>query len=170
MGEASFPKLERLHLPESVYGGDRSEIMRISDAKDLIAAVYSIKKQRNRHLWLFEKLEWCLSESSPDWYEPRFGGPFSFCMIRVGSRVGWHWKQSFDYAPDCVFEMNWLDPLPAKGSSEYQSFIKSFGKIESYRDRFPFFKGYFEPPSKAVYNRLAYEYRPSREEVEWHEM
>ncbi len=170
MKEGDFPKLRKLCLPKSVYGGDRSEIMRISDAKDLIAAIYSIKNQRNRHPSLFQNFEWYLSQSSPDWYKPEFGPPFSFRIVRAGSRLGWRWEQSPDYAPDYVFEMNWLDPLPAKGNSDYQRYFKSVGKIESYRDRFPFFKGYHEPPSESVYLRLAQDYRPSQEEMDMCEM
>ncbi len=165
IGEASFPKLEKLLLPESVYGGDVFEIMRISDAKDLIATIYSIKKQRHRHPSLFEDFTWNLSESSPDWYQGQEEG-FSFCMIRVGSRLGWRWEQLFDYTPDYAFEVNWLDPPPAKESSEYQSYIEKLHEIESCMDNYPFFRGYHEPPPEEVYNRLSREYRPSEEEAE----
>jgi hypothetical protein len=106
--------------------------MRISEAKDLIATIYSnsIKKQRHRHSSLFEDFDWYLSERSPDWYEEEFAYPFSFCLVRAGSRLGWRWERKFDYTPDYQFEVNWLDPLPAKGSSEYQSFIEALQKFK----------------------------------------
>ena len=168
MGAVTFPKLENLILPEHVYGGCRYEIMRISEAKDLIATIYSIKKQRHRHPSLFEGFNWYLSESSPDWYQEEYGYPFSCCIVRVGSRLGWRWERKFDYSPDYNFEVNWLDldPLPAKGSSEYQSYTEALQNIQSDMDSYPFFRGYHQPPTEAVFKRLRRQYRPSREEME----
>jgi hypothetical protein len=170
IGENDFSKLEVLHLPESVYGGDRYKIMRSSDAKELIATIYSLKKQRHRHPSLFEKFNWYLSESSPDWYREAFGYPmaypFSFCIVRAGSRLGWRWERKFDYTPDYHFEVNWLDPLPDKKSSEYGSYIQALQDIESDMNKYAFFRGYHEPPTEAVYKRLERQYRPSREEME----
>ncbi len=57
-------------------------------------------------------------------------------------------------SPDYLCEMNWLDPSPAKGSSEYTSYIEDLQKIKSCMDKVPLFRGYQEPPSEAVYNRL----------------
>ncbi len=164
MGEASFPKLENLLLPSSVYGGDHSEIMRISDAKDLIATIYSIKKQRHRHPSLFDNFKWRLSKDSPDGFGELWEYQnYSFCFVRAGSRIGWRWEKLFDYTADYAFEVNWLDPLPASGMHSY---IEGLQEIESYMNRFPFFRGYYEPPSEAVYKRLCREYRPSQEETE----
>ena len=102
-------------------------IMRISEAKDLIATIYSIKKQPNRHPSLFEDFNWYLSESSPDWYQEQEESwyPFSFCIVRAGSRLGWRWERKFEYTPDYHFEVNWLDELPMKGSSESQSYMQA---------------------------------------------
>jgi len=141
-------------------------IMHISEAKDLIATIYSIKKQPHRHPSLFEDFNWYLSESSPDWYQEEFWYPFSCCLVRAGSRLGWRWERKFEFTPDYHFEVNWLDALPAKGSSEYQSYIQALQDMQSRMDRFPFFKGYHQPPTEAVYNRLSRQYRPSREEME----
>ena len=173
MGETSFPKIETLALPAHVYGGNGFKFMRASDAKDLIATIYSIKKQRNRHPSLFEDHDWYLSEDSPDWYEDEIMGrmcyPFSCCIVRAGSRLGWRWERKYDYTPDHCFEVNWLDSLPAKGSSEYQSYIQGLQELESYMNRFPFFRGYRQPPSEAVFKRLERMYRPSQEEMEIYE-
>ena len=143
-------------------------IMRISEATDLIAAIYSIKKQPHRHPSLFEDFNWYLSESSPDWFQDQdeFGYPFSCCIVRAGSRLGWRWEMQFDYTPDYHFEVNWLDPLPAKGSSEYQSYTEALQNIQSRMNKYPFFKGYHQPPTEAVFNRLNRQYRPSQEELE----
>ena len=46
IGENDFSSLERLILPKSVYGGDGYVLQRISDAPDLMRAVYLLKKQR----------------------------------------------------------------------------------------------------------------------------
>mmetsp|Transcript_30519 Transcript_30519/g.61249 ORF Transcript_30519/g.61249 Transcript_30519/m.61249 type:complete len:433 (-) Transcript_30519:282-1580(-) len=166
MSETSFPKLENLILPDNVYGGAGYKIMRISEATDLIATIYSIKKQPHRHSSLFEDFNWYLSESSPDWYEEEFAYPFSFCLVRAGSRLGWRWERKCDCTPDYHFEVNWLDPLPAKGSSEYQSYTEALQDMQSCMYRFPFFRGYHQPPTEAVFNRLSRQYRPSREEME----
>mmetsp|Transcript_20357 Transcript_20357/g.31040 ORF Transcript_20357/g.31040 Transcript_20357/m.31040 type:complete len:254 (+) Transcript_20357:577-1338(+) len=166
MGAITFPKLENLILPENVYGGQEYMIMRISEATDLIATIYSIKKQPHRHSSLFEDFNWYLSESSPDWYQEEFGYPFSCCIVRAGSRLGWRWERKFEYTPDYHFEVNWLDPLPAKGSSEYQSYTEALQDMQSCMYRFPFFRGYHQPPTEAVFNRLSRQYRPSREEME----
>jgi len=166
MSETSFPKLENLILPKNVYGGQEYTIMRISEAKDLIATIFSIKKQPHRHPSLFEDFNWYLSESSPDWYQEEFWYPFSCCIVRAGSRLGWRWERKFEYTPDYHFEVNWLDPLPAKGSSEYQSYTEALQDMQSRMDRFPFFKGFHQPPTEEVFNRLERQYRPSREEME----
>jgi hypothetical protein len=166
MSETTFPKLENLALPKNVYGGQEYKIMRISEAMDLIATIYSIKKQHCRHPSLFESFSWFLSESSPDWYEEEFAYPFSFCFVRAGSRLGWRWERQFTYTPTYQFEVNWLDPLPTKGSSEYQSYTEALQDMQIRMDRFPFFKGYHQPPTEAVYNRLERQYRPSQEEME----
>ena len=173
MDAHSFPKLETLALPKHVYGANGYKFMRASDAKELIATIYSIKKQRNRHPSLFEDYNWYLSEDSPDWYDDEIMGrvayPFSCCFVRAGSRLGWRWERKFDYTPDHCFEVNWLDPLPAKGGNEYQSYIQDLQELESYMNRFPFFRGYRQPPSEAVFKRLERMYRPSQEEMEIYE-
>uniref|UniRef100_A0A7S1CVQ5 F-box domain-containing protein n=1 Tax=Skeletonema marinoi TaxID=267567 RepID=A0A7S1CVQ5_9STRA len=164
VGAATFPKLENILLPYNVYGGQEYMIMRISEAKDLIATIYSIKKQPHRHPSLFEDFNWYLS--APDWYQEEFGYPFSCCIVRAGSRLGWRWERKMEYTPDYHFEVNWLDPLPAKGSSEYQSYTEALQDMQSRMDRFPFFKGFHQPPTEEVFNRLERQYRPSREEME----
>jgi len=93
---------------------------------------------------------------------------FSCCIVRAVSRLGWRWERKFDYSPDYNFEVNWLDldPLPAKGSSEYQSYTEALQNIQSDMDSYPFFRGYHQPPTEAVFKRLRRQYRPSREEME----
>ena len=164
--ENDFPKLEELYLPESVYGGDRNEFMRLSDGKDLISAIYSIKNQPHRHPSLFEDFNWYLNADSPEWYQEEFAYPFSCCLVRAGSRLGWRWERKFDYTPDYCFEVNWLDPMPTKGSMEYDNFIHDLQIIQNELNRFPFFRGYHNPPSEKVFNRLSRQYVMSMEELE----
>lgn len=167
IGENDFPMLQTIDLPQSVYGGNRYNIMSISEAGELIASIYSLKKQRHRHLSLFEDFNWYLSKSSTDWYIDEYEVyPFSFCLVRAGSRLGWRWERKFDYTPDYHFEVNWLDPLPDKKSSEYANFLQALQMIESDMNRYPFFRGFHKPPPEAVYNRLCRQYRPSAEEME----
>jgi hypothetical protein len=66
IGEHDFTSLESLILPKGVYGGSFYELQRISDAPDLVRAVYLLKKQRPalRMKYWYGKL----SEDSSDWY------------------------------------------------------------------------------------------------------
>mmetsp|Transcript_30168 Transcript_30168/g.51349 ORF Transcript_30168/g.51349 Transcript_30168/m.51349 type:complete len:136 (-) Transcript_30168:98-505(-) len=128
--------------------------MSMEDKNTRLCTIYSIKKQPHRHPSLFEDFNWYLSESSPDWYQDEFVYSFSCCIVWAGSRLGWRWERKCDCTPDYNFEVNWLDPLPAKGSSEYQSFIEALQDMQSDMDSYPFFRGYHQPPTEEVFNRL----------------
>jgi hypothetical protein len=162
IGTGDFLKLEVLSLPSSVVGGEKYEILRISDAADLIAAIYPLAK---RSYSLFKNWHWCLSERSPDWYDEEFY-PYSFCFVRAGSRLGWRWERRFDYTPDYCFEVNWLDPEPDKDSSDYDSYIRCLRDIDEDMDMYPFFRGLYHPPTYQVFRQLCRQYVPSREELE----
>jgi hypothetical protein len=47
IGENDFSSLEHLVLPKGVYGGNKYELQRISDAPDVVRAVYLFKKHRH---------------------------------------------------------------------------------------------------------------------------
>jgi hypothetical protein len=68
IGENDFSSLEQLSLPKGVYGGMGYEFQLISDALDLVRAVYLFHKQRPG---LIDIASWYghLSEDSPNWYE-----------------------------------------------------------------------------------------------------
>jgi hypothetical protein len=68
IGENDFLSLEELSLPKGVYGGWGYEFQLISDALDLVRAVYLLKKQRPA---LIDIDSWSgkLSRHSTDWYE-----------------------------------------------------------------------------------------------------
>jgi hypothetical protein len=75
-----------------------------------------------------------LSKESPDWYrgydyendddddydETDKTPPFCISFVEAGSRVGYQWK-TFN-SNSC--EVNWLDPEPDKGSSDYNKYIQ----------------------------------------------
>ncbi len=70
IGENDFLSLECLNLPKDVYGGNGYEFQRISDAPDVVSAIYLLKKQRpalEMGYWYVR-----LSGDSPDWYESAF--------------------------------------------------------------------------------------------------
>ena len=148
IGENDFSSLEHLILPKSVYGGRGYEFQRISDAPDLIRAVYLLKKQRP----FLEMKDWYmrLSEDSPDWYESVEDfdkPPFFISFVKAGSRLGYRWKTN--HGRPC--EVNWLDPEPDRESSDYDEYIEKLQSINSEAD---FYNGFYQPPTEEEYRRL----------------
>jgi hypothetical protein len=165
IGADDFSKLEVLFLPSTIYGGDDYELQRISDAPELMRALYLLKKH---HPSLVSE-DWTgnLSEDSPDlyWYDWDEGNemdengvspPFCVRLVVAGTRIGYQWKNEFGKHP-C--EVNWLDPEPDKDSSEYGKYIAELQEIENQVD---FYKGYHQPPSREEYIRLVEEWRLKR--------
>ncbi len=151
IGEHDFSSLEELALPIGVYGGRGHEFQRISDAPDVIRAVYLLKKQRPS-LPIPETWYATLSGDSPDWYDSADDEtpPFYICFVEAGSRIGYRWETNHD--SPC--EVNWLDPEPDRDSSDYGKYIEALRNMtepEMYR-------GFHEPPSEEEYNRLYEEY------------
>ncbi len=158
IGEHDFSSLEQLTLPKTVYGGRGYEMQRISDAPELIRSVYLLKKQLPAL-----KIEACygcyhteynvwhgkLSRDSPDWT------PFSIEFIRAGSRIGYRWITN-GIAVDALrrplpCEVNWLDPEPDRGSSDYGKYIEELQGNEWQVD---VFRGFHQPPTEEEYHRL----------------
>jgi hypothetical protein len=170
IGDNDFPKLEVLNLPSTVVGGDRYEIQRVAEAKELINDLLPLRRKRPE-LFSDRYFHWKLSDESEDIANPRMDEympdyhNYCFSFVQAGSRLGWRWEKKFDYTPDHPFEVHWLDPVPNKKSNDYQAYAdvaKSF--IPSGAGRF--FKGLYEPPSYTVFNRLSRNYVPSAEEME----
>jgi hypothetical protein len=91
-----------------------------------------------------------LSEESPDWYdayEDYESPPFFLSFVEAGSRIGYQWKTN--YGDPC--EVNWLDPEPDKGSSDYSKYIQDLQDRERNVD---FFSGFNQPPTEEEYNEL----------------
>jgi hypothetical protein len=156
IGENDFLSLEELSLPERVYGGQGYKFQRISDAPDLVRAVYLLKQQRRAlklEDWYGE-----LSEDSPDWYEQMaiYLPPFRIRFVKAGSRVGYRWEAG--YQNGC--EVNWLDPEPERESGDYGQYIEELQSIES---QVNMFRGCHQPPSEEEYRRLV-EVAPPRDE------
>ena len=151
IGETDFSSLEQLILPKEVYGISGYELQRISDAPELIRAVYLLKKQRPA---LIDIILWYvqLSEDSPDWYESVedddyiYPPPFLIQFVTAGSRVGYRWRT---HSNPC--EVNWLDPEPDRDSSDYEQYIVKLRLIESEVD---FYRGFHQPPTEEEYRRL----------------
>jgi hypothetical protein len=170
-----FLTLEMLTLPHGVYGGVGYEFRRISDASDVVRAVYAFNKQRpalNVNYWdgsysyiLPEEFEeaytlpfgWFggLSEDSPDRYEAwdEYGDKAPFCIrfVEAGSRIGYRWQCYREDSDTNPCEVNWLDPEPDRESSEYEEYIKRLRQIES---RVTTYRGYHQPPTEEEYHRL----------------
>jgi hypothetical protein len=150
IGENDFPSLEDLDLPKGVYGGSFYELQRISDAPDLIRAVYLLKKQRPALImssWYGK-----LSEDSPDWYEPVDDfdyPPLLIHFVQAGSRTGYRWISDYGDVP-C--EVNWLDPEPDRESSGYDDYIKEMQEIE---DEVTTYRGFHQPPTEEEYQNYA---------------
>lgn len=169
IGHNDFPMLEVLKLPSTVVGGNRYEIQRVAEAKELINDLLPLRRKRP-DLFSDNYFYWKLSDESEDIANPRMDfmpdyHNYCFYFVQAGSRLGWRWEQKFDYTPDHPFEVHWLDPVPSKKSNDYQAYAdvaKSF--IPSGTERF--FKGLYEPPSYIVYNRLSRNYVPTAEEME----
>jgi hypothetical protein len=149
IGERDFSALERLDLSKTVYGGMGYEFRRISDAPDLVRAVYLLKKQRpTLQCWT---RHWKLSEDSPEWYEITNEydetPPFHICTVKAGSRVGYRWETN--NGTPC--EVDWLDPEPDRESSDYAEYVT---KVEEMNSEVRFFKGFHQPPTEDEYNAL----------------
>eukprot|EP00986_Skeletonema_menzelii_P011060 scaffold5571_cov102-Skeletonema_menzelii.AAC.2 len=169
IGDDDFPMLEVLKLPSTVVGGNRYEIQRVAQAKELIDELLPLRRKRPE-LFSDRYFHWKLSDESEDVADPRMDfmpdyHNYCFYFVQAGSRLGWRWEKKFDYTPDNPFEVHWLDPVPNKKSNDYQAYAdvaKSF--IPNGAGRF--FKGLYEPPSYTVLNRLSRNYVPSAEEME----
>jgi hypothetical protein len=155
---SDFSALERLglRLPKDVYGGDGYELHRISDASDLIRAVYLFDKQRPEleysYYW-----DGRLSYDSPDWYESLDedegdSPPFKILFVKAGPRIGYRWE---GYGGDNPCEVNWLDPEPVVESGDYAKYIEELQEINS---QVYFYRGFHEPPTEEEYNRKWGEY------------
>jgi hypothetical protein len=155
--DIDFPKLELFTLPKTVYGGRGYEFQRISDGPDVIRTLYLFKQHRPTilmPLWFA-----VLSTESPDRYN--YDGddddyydydndetpPFYIHFVEAGSRVGYRWE-TLNNNP-C--EVNWLDPEPDKGSSDYSNYIQDLQGLERKVDRF---RGFYQPPTEEEYNEL----------------
>ncbi len=149
-GEHYFSALERLDLPKRVYGGNGYELQRISDAPDLGRAVYTFNKQRPS----LKMSNWygILSRDSPDWYESvddfDYPSPFYIRIVEAGSRVGYRWTTD---RSDESCEVNWLNPQPDRGSSDYEEYIVQLEKIQ---DEIGMYRGFHHPPTEEEYHRL----------------
>jgi hypothetical protein len=149
-----FSKIEQLFLPSTIYGGRGYELQRISDAPELMRALYLLKKQHPSLMlddWVGK-----LSEDSPDWYdwdEDDVSPPFSISLVEAGTRIGYQWMD--DAVEECC-EVNWLGPVPTEESSGYEEFLDELQQIESEVD---FYKGYHQPPTQEEYIRLVEEWR-----------
>ena len=155
IGKDDFSKIEQLFLPSTIYGGIEYELQRISDAPELMRALYRLKKQ---HPPLFlDQWYGCLSQDSPDWYdwdEDNVSPPFCISLVEAGTRFGYQWKD--DAGEECC-EVNWLDPIwyqMKKAVTMKNSYLDDLEQIKSEID---LYKGYHQPPTQEEYNRLVNE-------------
>jgi hypothetical protein len=156
IGDNDFSALEHLDLSHGVYGGRGYEFQRISDAPELVRAVYLLKKQRPAL-----EFDWRgkLSEDSPD----RYGSlqnfvrpPFNISLVQAGTRVGYRWSSPTGIS-SC--EVNWLDPEPNPGSRDFDKYTEELQEIE---DQVTMYRGFYEPPTEEEYNRFVEEHTQRR--------
>jgi hypothetical protein len=156
IGANDFSSLEKLSLPEGVYGCSGYKFQRISEANDLVRTLYLLKKQHPA-LSMLKHWQATLSKDSPEWYEAVgehvYQPPLTICFVQVGSRVGYRWGGKYGWDTPC--EVNWLDPEPDTGSSDYEKYTEELQQIES---EVNFYKGFHQPPTEEEYNRLCREY------------
>jgi hypothetical protein len=128
IGKDDFTSLEYLTLPKGVYGATGHEFQRISDAPDLMRAVYLIRKQ---HPALkMEDWQGYLSRDSPDWYESVnwSSPPFFIYFVKAGSRVGYLWKS---LGGNSFCEVNWLDPEPVEKAVTTTNTLRSCNRLKA---------------------------------------
>ncbi len=157
IGKNDFSSLEELDLPKGVYGGDGYELQRISDGPDLMRTVCFFVKQRPNLIESFQYLDWELSEDSPDYYiDSRTSTQFPFYIVFVlaGPRIGYRWKACYHGGHPC--EVNWLEPEPDSGSSDYDEYIEKLQEIN--RKGANLYRGFYQPPTEEEYNRIVDEY------------
>ena len=164
IGKDDFAKLEQLALPHTIYGGHGYELPRISDAPELMRALYLLKKQHPSLKFGNWSTEHChedwyahLSEDSPDWYERMDSEiseipPFYISLVKAGTRNGYRWENDGDNFPQYC-EVNWFDPEPDKDSSDYAKYVEELQEIkEEYAA--DVYEGYYQPPTQDEYIRL----------------
>ena len=96
-----------------------------------------------------------LSADSPDWYksvEEEDGDtlPFFISFVEAGSRIGYRWGT--EYGDSCC-EVNWLDPEPDTGSSDYENYIE---KLERINNEVNVFRGFHQPPTEEEYRECIF--------------
>jgi hypothetical protein len=165
IGDNDFSSLEHLILPKGVYGGNYYELQSIADATDLVRSLYLLKKRRPT-LAILKEWHGDLSADSPDWYAPEDEDtdsfPFYIQFVKAGSRLGYQWRRWETYNNNRC-EVNWLDPEPDRGTSDYGKYIEELEQINS---EVCMFRGFHHPPTEEEYNRLIEEYEDESEESE----
>jgi hypothetical protein len=160
IGENDLSSLEKLSLPKGVYGGHGYELQRISDGPDFMRTLYLFEKQRPNLIEPFQHLRWKVSADSPDYYEDSNRFPFGITFVKAGCRFGYRWEASYHGINFC--EVNWLDPEPDSGSSDYDEYIEGLQSIKR-RKGGNLFQGFFQPPTEEEYNRIVDEYYDEEE-------
>jgi hypothetical protein len=135
--DIDFPRLEQLTLPKTVYGGMGYELQRISDGPDLIRTLYLFKQHRPTILMK----NWYAKNYDDDYDEYDETPKFHISFVEAGSRVGYRWRTY--YGDPC--EVNWLDPEPDKGSSDYSKYIQDLHELE--REVY-MYGGFHQPPTE----------------------
>ncbi len=153
VGDRDFVTMEALNLPSSVYGGVFQEFQLISDVREVMSALYPIKKHRPK---LLKEWAGALSRRSPDWYEGIADRHENDCdtppllvyFVQAGPRLGYQWNSNSYRRYAC--EVIWLDPEPDQESSDYEKYIEELPDIE----RHILYRGFQEPPTEDEFFHL----------------
>eukprot|EP00574_Skeletonema_japonicum_P004396 CAMPEP_0201715500 /NCGR_PEP_ID=MMETSP0593-20130828/1674_1 /ASSEMBLY_ACC=CAM_ASM_000672 /TAXON_ID=267983 /ORGANISM="Skeletonema japonicum, Strain CCMP2506" /LENGTH=424 /DNA_ID=CAMNT_0048205017 /DNA_START=85 /DNA_END=1359 /DNA_ORIENTATION=+ len=154
IGRNDFPALESLALPRTVHGGIYYVLHSIKEVPSLMHTIHLLL-QRTPTLFEKDRLSkafgWSLSKQSPDWYARDDGNgstppPFRLQFVQAGTRLGWSWCTFYG---DHLCEINWLDPVPDRDSSDYAAYMEDLRRIER---RIAFYRGYHQqPPTEQQY-------------------
>jgi len=82
--------------------------------------------------------------------------PLKVAFVMVGSRLGWRWYGNTNIGVSSC-EINWLDPEPDRGSSEYRCYIRDM-RAQNIKRSINFYKGFHQPPTEEEYMRLCKKY------------
>jgi len=145
ISEHDFLSLESLTLPEGVYGASGHELQRISDAPDFIHTFLPIMRRRPN----LRLTDWYGRLSDPDFSR------MDLVFVQAGPRIGYRW-QSGSERPRIRCEVNWLDPKPSRGSSDFEKYSKALNEIERKVNSrgTKLLRGFYEPPTEEEFHRL----------------
>ena len=178
VGANDFKILAELYLPRTVYGGSRYAFGSIAEVTEFMSRIRPLahrfavstswRLSEESPDWYDDPNQVQVECQRKDHQIPP---PFVCELITLeGTRMGWRWRCNFpshdrifytedgdihNYLDDVnVFEtceINWLEPEPDRGSSDYEEYCY---QLRSLPEEISFFSGYHNPPTADEYYQL----------------